>query len=125
MAHHAACKAVAGPRWIEYKRRGVGRHHIHLVFAEEHRPVFPFFNHDELGPHGPHGVARADKIFVVGQEFGLRVVEHQAVDPLEQRPKLVSLDIDPEIHRVGHREFGTLCLIQHAELYGGRGVAKK
>ena len=42
-----------------------------------------------------------DEIFVAGQQLGLAVVEHQAVDPPQHAQQFVALDVDPQVHRVG------------------------
>ena len=50
------------------------------MLAEEHGPVLPLLDDHELRAQPLHGPAGADQVFVAGQQPGLAVVEHQAVD---------------------------------------------
>ena len=87
--------------------------------------MLALLDHHKLGAHRPHRVARPHQVFVFGKQLRLGVVEHQAIDPLEQFLKLVTLNIDPEVHCVGHGQRRVGHLIEHRKLRDGRCVAQK
>ena len=115
MAHHSSSEAVSGACRIEHLRCGEGRHDIHFMLTEEHRPVLALFDHDKLRAHLTDRMAGPHKVLVLCEKLGLGVVQYQAIDSLEQL-KLVSLNVDPEVHRVGDGQGRVGHLVEHREL---------
>ncbi len=87
--------------------------------------MFALLDHDEGGTHVADGGGGFDQIASFRELAGLRVVEDEAVDPLEQRSEIVPCDVDPEIHGVGDDQFPVGEVSEHAGLDRGMGVGQK
>ena len=66
-----------------------------------------------------------DEVVGVGQHLCFAVVDHQAVDALEQRHQIAMRGLDPKLHGVGYRQAATGNLVKRLELRGRRRVCQK
>ncbi len=87
--------------------------------------MLPLLDDHEFGAHGLHGPAGADQVFVIGQQPGFAVVEHQPIQTLEQSGQLVALGVNPQVHRVGHDQRRAGHLIEHLHLHHRRAIGQK
>ena len=85
----------------------------------QHRTVLAFLDDHEGRTEFENLAGRGERIADPGELLGLRVVDHHAVDALEEGMKLGVRDLDPEIHGVHDGEGAIGKLVEEGGLHRG------
>ncbi len=95
------------------------------MLSEEHRAMLTLLDDHESWAHGQHLLTGPNEVLFAGQQLRFAVVEHQAVDAAQQGEHFFALNIDPQIHRVGHGQRGARHLVEHLALQRRAAVGEK
>ena len=80
------------------------------------RAVRAFLDDDVLRAELVNLLQRGEHVVLLGQLLRLAVVEHEAINALEQLQQVRQRDVEPQVHRVGHDELGPPHLVEHMML---------
>ncbi len=87
VAHKTSGKAVACSRWIsdffDGQCRGPERmppNPESSILKEHRRAIFAVLDHQRLGPHGEHLLRCPHQAEVLGEHFGLGIINEQGID---------------------------------------------
>ena len=105
--------------------RGEGRHDGDSVAMHQNGTVLALLDDRERRPQFEDLPPCVDDVAGLDELGRFTIVEHHTVDLLEQGQQVVMGDVDPEIHRVAHRERSIGKLVEQIRLNRGMAVGEE
>ena len=99
--------------------------HRTTLGVREDCAMLSLFHHDKTRPEVENPLRAADRIAHTREFGGLRVIDDDAIDALQERHEVAVSGANPKVHRVGNDELPIGELLEESELHSWMGIAEE